>query len=191
LRFVIYLLAMMAVALTVGFGLSYYALTDGRLFAAYEVGPWAAWPDVGSPSPDPYTRAYLARTGSLQLGLTEGLQFVARSDSAGFPLERTCRYRIQGTTPVASFWTLVPTDPDGVDIARPDGPPAFHSGRLSREEDGSVILYVSRSISPQNWLEISGEGLFELVLTLYDSSIFAGVGSVVEALPTITREACL
>jgi len=191
LRFVFNLLAMMAVALTVGFGLSYYALTDGRLFAAYEVGPWAAWPDVGSPSPNPYTRAYLARTGSLQLGGTEGLQFIARVDSSGIPLERTCRYRIEGGTPVASFWTLVPTDPDGMDIARPDGPPAFHSTRIAREEDGSMILFVSRSIAPQNWLEISGEGFFELVLTLYDSSVFAGVGSGVEALPSITREACL
>jgi hypothetical protein len=191
LRFVFHLLAMMAVALTVGFGLSYYALTDGRFFAAYEVGPWASWPDVGSPSPDPYTRAYLARTGSLQLGLTEGLQFVARSDSAGFPLERTCRYRIEGTTPVAAFWTLVATDPGGVNIARPDGAPAFHSSRIAREENGSMVLYVSRSIAPMNWLEISGEGLFDLVLTLYDSNVFAGVGSAVESLPSITREACL
>jgi hypothetical protein len=191
LRFVIYLLAMMAVALAVGFGLSYYALTDGRFFAAYEVGPWAAWPDVGSPTPDPYTRAYLARTGSLQLGLTEGLQFVARTDSDGLPLERTCRYRIEGRTPVASFWTLVATDADGLNIARADGPPAFRSSRIEREQDGSMILYVSRTIAPLNWLEISGEGLFEIVLTLYDSSAFAGVGSAVETLPAIMREACL
>lgn len=191
MRFVLNLLAMMAVALAIGFGLSYYALTDGRLFAAYEVGAWAAWPDVGSPSPDPYSRAFIARTGALHLGSTEGLQFVARNDSSGIPLERTCRYRIEGNTPVASFWTLVPTDPDGTVIARADGPAAFHSGRIAREEDGSMILYVSRSIAPMNWLEISGVGPFELVLTLYDSSVFAGVGSSVEVLPMITREACL
>lgn len=192
MRFVINLLAMMAVALAVGFGLSYYALTDGRFFAAYEVGPWAAWPDVGSPAPDPYTRAYLARTGSLQLGGTEGLQFTARTDSAGIPLERSCRYRIEGTTPVAAFWTLVATDPEGINIARPDGAPAFHSSRIAREENGSMILYVSRSIAPMNWLEITGSGgPFELVFTLYDSSAFAGVGSAVETMPSITREACL
>lgn len=191
MRFVIQLLAMMAVALAVGFGLSYYALTDGRLIAAYEVGPWDAWPDVGSPSPDPYTRAYLARTGALQLGSTEGLQFVAYSDSSGIPLDRACRYRVEGVTPVATFWTLVAADASGSVISRPDGPPAFSSYRLAREENGSVLLYVSRSIAPMNWLEITGEGPFELVLTLYDSSVFAGVGSAVDALPTITREACL
>lgn len=182
---------MMAVALAVGFGLSYYAVTDGRLFAAYEVGPWAAWPDVGSAAPDPYTRAYLARTGALQLGVTEGLQFVARTDSEGVRLDRTCRYRIEGKTPVATFWTLVPTDPDGALVTPPESRAAFNSTRLSRPADGSVVLYVSRSIAPLNWLEITGEGPFDLVLTLYDSSVFAGVGSAVEALPRIAREACL
>ena len=34
MRFVFYLLMMIAVALGVGFGLSYYALTDGRLKSA-------------------------------------------------------------------------------------------------------------------------------------------------------------
>ncbi len=191
MRFVIQLLAMMAVALAVGFGLSHYALNDGRLFAAYEVGAWDAWPDVGSPSPDPYTRAYLARTGSLQLGATEGLQFVAHNDSSGIPLDRACRYRVEGVTPVASFWTLVATDATGSAISRPDGPVGFNSNRIAREENGSILLYVSRSIAPMNWLEIAGEGPFELVLTLYDSSVFAGVGSAVDGLPTITREACL
>ena len=44
---------MIGVALCVGFGLSWYALCDGRLFGALRVGPWTAWRDVGSPTPDP------------------------------------------------------------------------------------------------------------------------------------------
>ena len=55
---------MVAIALGLGFGLSWYALTDGRYFGAAQIGPWAAWPRAGLPSPDPYTRAYLARTGA-------------------------------------------------------------------------------------------------------------------------------
>ena len=110
LRFLLNLLAMLAVALVVGFGLTWYALTDGRLFGAYQIGPWTAWPEAGSPAPDPYTRAFLARSGALQLGQSEGLQFVATTDSDGQPLDRNCRYRIDGTTPAATFWTLVPVD---------------------------------------------------------------------------------
>ena len=38
-------------------------------------------------------------------------------------------------------------------------------------------LYVSKTLSPRNWLEITGNGPFALVLTLYDTAIFSGVGT--------------
>ena len=159
-------------------------------FGAYRVGPWAAWPSVGAKAPDHYTRAFLARNGALQLGDSEGVQFLATTDSDGRPLDRTCRYRIDGTTPVASFWTLIATNADGVDIARPDGLAGFESSRIARANDGSLVLYVSRKLAPQNWLEITGDGPFQLNLTLYDTSTLSGVGSSVATLPAIIREAC-
>jgi hypothetical protein len=190
LRFVVHLLTLIVVALAVGFGLSWYALTDGRFFGAHQVGPWLAWPQVGQPNPDPYTRAYLARAGTMQLGLSEGLQFVAVADSDGQRLDRSCRYRIDGRTPVAQFWTLTAIAPDGTNIASEGGPPAIRSNRTSRTFDGTAVIYVSHALAPQNWLEIDGDGPFSLVLTLYDTSIYAGVGAGVETLPAITREAC-
>jgi hypothetical protein len=191
LRFLIHLVLMFAVALGTGFGLSWYALNDGRLFGAVEIGPWQAWRDVGVPSPDPYTRAYIARSGALELGASEGLQFVATFDSDNHRLDRNCRYRIDGSTPPARFWTLVPVAPDtGAPITRPDGPADFHSARLSRASDGSVELYVSKTLAPQNWLEIAGEGPFNLVLTLYDTSSLSGTSANVATLPAIIREAC-
>ena len=191
MRFVFHLLSMIAVALVVGFGLSYYALTDGRLLGAVKVGPWAAWPAVGSPSPDPYTRAYLSRTGALQLGQSEGIAFVAISDSDGQPLRRDCRYRIAGTTPVASFWTMEARSTDGRNIARPDGMTALRSADLARATDGSLIAYVSRTLAPDNWLEIAGDGAFELALTLYDATNLSGNnGGSVQSLPSISNEGC-
>ncbi|HVX82211.1 MAG: DUF1214 domain-containing protein [Devosia sp.] len=190
MRFVLNLLAMIIVALAVGFGLSYYAVGDGRVLGALKVGPWVAWPGVGSPAPDPYTRAYLARTGILQLGQSEGLAFVASSDSNGQPLSRDCRYRIEGTTPVASFWTLEAVSPDGVNIARPDGQLALVSRGVARANDGTLVLYVSRTLAPDNWLEITGSGPFELQLTLYDPSNVSGSSVSVQTLPAILKEAC-
>lgn len=190
MRFLGHLLAMIAVALAVGFGLSWYALSDGRFFGAIDVGPWAAWRDAGSPTPDPYTRAFVSRNGALQLGASEGLQFVASADSDGRRLDRSCRYRIDGTTPVATFWTLVPMAPDGTPIARPGGPAAFNSTRIARAGDGSMQLYVSKTLSPYNWLEITGDGAFVLALTLYDTSSFTGIAPAVATLPSIIREAC-
>lgn len=190
MRFLFNLLLMVAIALGVGFGLSWYALSDGRLVGAFQSGPWTAWPQAGTPAPDPYSRAQLARSGALQLGIAEGMKFVATTDSDGTRLDRACRYRIDGATPVATFWTLTPVDEAGQMVARPDGPAGFHSGRIARAADGSVELYVSKSISPLNWLEIVGDGPFSLVLTLYDAEIFSGVSSSDTRLPAIIREAC-
>jgi hypothetical protein len=190
LRFLLHLVLTLAIALAVGFGLSWYALTDGRLFGAYQSGPWTAWPQAGTPAPDPYTRAFLTRNGALQLGKAEGLQLVATSDSDGRGLDRACRYRIDGRTPTATFWTLIPTGPDGASIARADGPPGFHSARVARANDGSMQLYVSKTLSPLNWVEVTGDGAFSLVLSLYDTPFFSGVGANETALPSIIRESC-
>ncbi len=191
MRFILNLLLMLTVALAVGFGLSWYALSDGRFFGATQSGPWVTWARVGAPSPDPYTHAFIIRSAALQLGQAEGMQLIATADSDGRPLDRACRYRIDGRTPTSTFWTLLPVDENGATIARPDGPPGFHSTRIARANDGSMQLYISRTLSPLNWLEITGEGPFSLLLTLYDTVIYSGVGSSeTTTLPSIIREAC-
>jgi hypothetical protein len=191
LRFVFDLVAMVVIALGIGFGLSWYALSDGRLVGALQSGPWTTWTQAGSPTPDPYTRAFITRNAALQLGQAEGIQLVATTDSDGRPLDRACRYRIDGRTPTATFWTLVPVDAQWASIARADGPPGFQSNRVARANDGSLQLYVSPTLSPLNWLEVAGTGPFSLVLSLYDTVIFSTVGSTeTVSLPSIIREAC-
>lgn len=184
------LLIGLAVALCVGFGASYYALTDGRLFAAVRVGSWAAWPDIGQPTPDPYSRAYLARTGTLQLGYAEGLQFTASTDDSGDPLDARCQYRVTGEVPGASFWTLVASDPEGVNIAASPDLPALHSERVARWGDGGLNATIGQAMGPGNWLEIEDAGAFRLVLTLYDAVVFSGANTTIEAMPAIERMGC-
>jgi len=186
LRFLLNLVLLLVVALGTGFGLSWYALSDGRRFGAYQSGPWSTWLRSGAPDPDPYTRAYLARTGALQLGLSEGIQLIANSDSDGKPLSRDCRYRIDGSTPTATFWTLVPVAADG----SPIGQSGVSSSQIARANDGSIQIYVSRGLAPYNWIEIAGEGSFTLVLTLYDTTLFSGISSNRTTMPSIIREAC-
>ena len=189
MRFVLRLLLSIAVALAVGFGLSYYALTDGRLFGVAQVGPWHAWPDVGANAPNPYTRGHLARTAAFELGQSEGLQFTATSDSDGQPLTRDCSYRIDGKTPLATFWTLVAQDESGINIAAPDVAPAIRSSAIARAADGSITVNVGTRLLPLNWLELTGEGPFRLVLTLYDTAAFSGFSSDA-SMPSITRGEC-
>lgn len=189
MRFVLYLLLMIGVALGTGFGLSYYALTDGRLFGAAQVGPWVAWPDVGAAAPNPYTRSLLAREAQLQLGQAEGLRFVASVDSADQPLTRDCSYRIAGMTPLATAWTLVALDADGHNLAAPDSQLAMRSTGLVRGHDGSIDIAVGTRLSAGNWLELTGSGPFSLVLTLYDTAAFSGFSSDA-AMPGIIRGRC-
>ena len=191
MRFILNLGLMIGVALCFGFGLSWYALTDGKFFGTIDIGPWTAWRDVGNPAPDPYTRAFIARSGGLQLGTSEGLQFIATTDSDSRKLDRTCSYRIDGTTPVSRFWTLTAVEPQsGALITRADGPADVESDRLARAEDGSIELHVGKRLSPRNWLEITGDGPFSLVLTLYDTASLTGTGTEGASLPTIIREDC-
>lgn len=180
----------LGIALFVGFGLSYLALGDKGLVGTFRVGPWVAWTEVGSPRPDPYTRAYASRSGALQLARAEGIRFSASRDSDGQKLERACTYRVDGTTPVSAFWTLVATDNEGRIISRPGAALAMNSQRLAREDDGRAIIRVSSKLAAGNWLEITGEGNFELVLRLYDTSVFSGFGDFLDGLPAILREAC-
>ncbi len=191
MRFLLNLLLLLVVALGIGFGLSWYALSDGRLFGALQSGLWVTWTRAGSPSPDPYTRAFITRNAALQLGQAEGIQLVATTDSDGRRLDRSCGYRVDGRTPTSTFWTLIPVGADDRSIARSDGPPGFHSNRIARANDGSMQLYFGKRLSALNWLELTGDGPFSLVLTLYDTTIFSGVGaSESTALPSIIRESC-
>ena len=189
MRFVLYLLMMIAVALGTGFGLSYYALTDGRLFGAVQVGPWLAWPDVGAPAPNPYTRSLVAREAHLQLGLAEGLRFVASMDSADQPLTRACSYRVVGLTPLATAWTLVALDAEGRNVASPTSQQAMRSNGIVRSNDGSFEIGVGTRLMAGNWLELAGTGPFSVVLTLYDTAAFSGFSSDA-AMPSIIRGRC-
>lgn len=180
---------MIAVALGVGFGLSYYALSDGRLFGVARVGPWTAWPDQGSNAPNPYTRGHLAREAALQLGQAEGLQFIATTDSAGDLLTLDCSYRVEGKTPLATFWSLVALTPDGRNLAAAGQPLALRSTDIARANDGSIVINVGTTLQPLNWLELAGDGPFVLELTLYDTAVFSGFSSD-ESMPSIVREGC-
>lgn len=183
-------MVMVGVALATGFGLSYYAVSDGRLLGAYQWGAWKTWPNAGAPDPDPYTQAVIARNGGLLLGRGEGVQFIATHDDGGQPLSRDCAYTISGRTPTAAFWTLRAVDNKGASIVSTDTAQAFNSRRLMRSNAGIATLHVSPQIHTGNWMQIEGEGYFDFVLTFYDASVFAGFGTTITGLPEIVNKGC-
>ena len=118
----------------VGGGASvWYTLKANESIGAVTVGEWTAFPLIGTPDADPYSKARVAREGLLALGRAEGLSFSAQRDSAGETLRRECSYRIEGAVPSARFWTLYAADAAGNVIrAGERRSAALHSYQLLR-----------------------------------------------------------
>ncbi len=190
MRLFFHLVLFFGVSLGIGFGLSYFALDKGTVFGALRVGPWLAWSEVGMPEPDPYTQAFMARNGALELARAEGIRFIAEQDSTGQSLRRECSYQLKGTMPASALWTLLATDQDGISVTRKGADLALNNSRLIRESNGSFILNVGPVLGAKNWLNLQGSGPFHLILNLYDSAIFSNLELGESLLPAITLEGC-
>lgn len=186
-------LIVLALAIAVGGGAASVGLVlnSQEGIGAVKVGSWTAFPDIGTPDADPYSKARVARDGILALGRAEGLSFIAERDSSGAPLKRECSYRVEGSLPVARFWTIHASDK--AQIALKSGmrrDPDLHSLEVLRQPDNSVEIVVGAQPMPGNWLAVSGVGDMNLVLTLYDTPIASSTGLSDIEMPRIVREQC-
>lgn len=187
------LLIAVALAIAVGGGAASVGmvLKSQEGIGAVSVGPWTAFPDIGTPDADPYSKARVARDGVLALGRAEGLSFIAERDSSGGHLRRECTYRIEGSLPVARFWTLYAADEtQSVLKTAMRRDPALHSLEVLRQPDNSVEIAIGARPTPGNWLAVSGVGDMHLVLTLYDTPVAASTGLSGIEMPRIVRGQC-
>ncbi|MBB6466891.1 hypothetical protein HNQ96_002767 [Aminobacter lissarensis] len=187
------LLIVLALAVAVGGGAASVGmvLNSQEGIGAVSVGPWTAFPDIGTPEADPYSKARVARDGVLALGRAEGLSFVADRDSTGVSLKSECSYRIEGSLPVARFWTLYATDTAHIALKsgiRRDA--SLHSLEVLRQPDNSISVSVGTRPEPGNWLAVAGVGAMNLVLTFYDTPIASSTGLSGIEMPRIVRVQC-
>ena len=184
-------LVALAIAIGAGGGSVWYALDVQSGIGAIRIGQWTAFPDIGTPGADPYSRARVAREGVLALGRAEGLAFVAERDADGAPLRRECAYTIEGQFPAARFWTLYAADQslDAIATGRPR-PAALHSYEILRRSDNSALISAGRNPAPGNWLLVPGSGTLYFVLTFYDTPIAGSTGLSDVNLPRIAKGRC-
>ncbi len=181
----------LVIAIGGGGGSVWYALKVQDGVGAIRIGQWTAFPYIGTPAADPYSKARVAREGVLALGQAEGLSFVAEHDSGGEPLKRECAYKIEGTYPTARFWTLYAADRSlGVVETGKSRPAALQSYQVLREPDNSVIISVGDRPAPGNWLLSNGSGTMYFVLTFYDTPIASSTGLSDVTLPQILKVGC-
>jgi hypothetical protein len=192
LKTVLATLITLAIAIGGGAGSVWYVLQADRGFGAMRIGPWTAFPAIGTPDADPYTKARIARDGVLPLGQAEGLSFTAERDSAGAELRRECIYGIEGRFAPARFWTLYAADPSQAALDTGTARPAAlqSSSGLLREADNSVRIVVGGRPAPGNWLLVNGSGAMSLVLTFYDTPIAGSTGLSDIVLPQILKVGC-
>jgi hypothetical protein len=181
----------LAIAIGGGGGSAWYVLNTQEGVGAIHIGPWTAFPDIGTPDADPYSKARVAREGVLALGRAEGLSFIAERDSAGDALKRECAYTIEGSFPTARFWTLYAADNslDAIPTGKPR-PAALHSYEILRQPDNSAVISVGRRPYPGNWLLVQGAGTLYFVLTFYDTPIASSTGLSGIVLPQILKAGC-
>ena len=191
MRLLLGLVFVFTVAVVVGLGATWLALTQGTAFGPVKIGAWTAWPKTGTAGVDPYARAAIARNGELPIGSGDGVAFFASIDDRGQQLDGRCDVALRGSTPQARFWTLALYDRGGQLIANSIDRQVFTSQEIVRRSDGSFEVVVAPRARPGNWLPTGGVEHYVLVLRLYDTPIGVGTRASREApMPKITVERC-
>lgn len=181
----------LVVALGLGIWSAIKATSQMPFFAEMDVGVWTAHPSVGTDDADPYTHAWLARTGAMPLASGEGLAFTATHDESGEKLNAACRYAVSGATPPARRWTIRTVNPTGdADISAPDLPVTAYSGGIIRRPDGSFDIDIARQPQPGNWLHPGPGPVFAVTLTLYDTSVASSTALSDIVMPSIVNLGC-
>ncbi len=180
-------------ALALGLWSAWYMMAHGVPFATGKIGPWLVWYEAGNPQADPYTKAYLARSGRLPIISTGALYYHASSDEAGEPLDAACEYYIDGGPLNAEWWSLAAYDGTGRLIPNKAGRHSFNRSDIARQPDGSYRVVLGPTAQPGNWLPSGRSGPVRLLLRIYipRDSDDALKGRVLErSLPELTKARC-
>jgi hypothetical protein len=180
-------------ALSLGLGSAWYMIAEGSPLTTGQIGPWSVWYSAGNPEPDPYTKAYQARTGRLPITSTNGLYYYARTDQAGDPLNSECDYLVDGQPINAAWWSFAVYDERGQLIPNKANRHSFNRTDIVRRANGSFRIVLAPNARPGNWLPTGDSGSVQLVLRIYGPRNFNATvkGRQLEhRLPSIVKVRC-
>lgn len=183
--------AFIGTVLILGLGTSWYMIDIGTPLTTHRQGPWVSWTSAGRADADPYTRAHVARFGTLALSADLSLSYVATTDSDGRRLHSSCDYSVEGHEPGTSWWSLTVFNDRGELIANAADRYDFTSQSIALRPDGSFAVTLARDARPGNWLPTGGAGRLALVFTTLDANAPLLTKSGPQtALPEIKRIQC-
>ncbi len=185
-RFVVYL----GLGAFIGLGSTWYVLENGISLDRITLGPWVMRADAGQPIADPYTSAYIARTGHIPMRFDGAMYFTASTDGDGAALQGDCSYAVYGTAPSGAWWTLSLQDGSGNLVENPAKRYSFSSTNVLYEQEDQFRISVSPTARAGNWLPTGGPDPFVLMLRIHgpDPDYVRDPASVV--MPEIETEQC-
>lgn len=185
------------IATALGLAATWYSVRHVKSVTSIVLGPWRATPANATLAADPYGRAHMAFTGTVPLGLGEGIALSASHDSMGKILKGTCTYRLSGEMPSARFWTLTATarGASAASLAAEDdadntATASVTSGDAVWTRRSPIDVEISRQPQPGNWLTLADSAPFVIKLRLYDTgAAFVGPATA-PSMPALVRESC-
>jgi hypothetical protein len=181
-----------AIALVLGLGSAWRAVSHGFFATSNRYGPWVFWYKAGTADADPYTAAHLARQGVLPVTAASALVFSATRDSAGSRLSGSCTYEVRGSAVPAIWWNISAFKTGGEVIPNKTGRSGFSSGNILLAADGSFIVRVSPEVQAGNWIPSAAGHRIVLqfsILRPFNADNLLKSGA--EILPEITLTECL
>jgi len=182
-----------AIALAVGLGSAWHMVDRGSALTTVTSGPWQAWYAAGDPSADPYTKARVARSGRLPVVSTTAMEFVARTDARGEPLESRCHYEVRVPQVPALWWSLALYDGEGRPIDNAADRHALNSKIVLPTGDGAARIALAPTPRAGYWLPTGAGGNLMLVFRVfrpYDTADLASGEMPEDIMPRIERVSC-
>jgi len=180
-------IVVLGVASVLGVGSAWLAM-GWRVVSSVQNGPWLYDPLVGSEAAGPYLRAQVARAALLALNNSEAIYFVATHDSAGNPLQCNGKYRIEGHDLDARWWSITAYGQDDFLMANEPNRYSFNMTNLTRNQDKSYTIRLSRAPQSGNWIPLGECDNFGLWLRLFNPSPSLRAELATIPLPRIIRE---
>lgn len=171
----------------------WYMIERGSALTTVHVGSWRQWTSSGTIGADPYTLAYMARSGRLPMTATNALYFTASEDENGSTLYGNCDYLVDGKPLDTDWWSLAAYRRDGRPVLNSSHSAFVNSTSVLRQATGGYQVTLAAKARPGNWIETGGHEPVVLMLRLYGihaSKDTQRSTSIEQNLPVIRRLDC-
>ncbi len=169
-KYIIY--ALLIIGIAVAFTYLSVPIYKNIVFVKNDI--WSSVPSLGDPKRSIYTRAYVATYGLFALSKPESVYFSADHDISEDSLDGSLCYilsgnDIQSASVSPRWWSLTVYDDDGYLVESSEKQYSYNSENIIYNSTGNFEVYLADRPTGniQNWIKTPTDGLFSVVLRVY------------------------